>query len=35
MGEAEQEPTLSSFRLDYLVKERRAYGVEFISSPGV
>jgi hypothetical protein len=30
--EMEQESALSSIRVDSLVKERMAYGVEFVSS---
>jgi hypothetical protein len=31
-GEFKQESALSSLRVDSLVKERMAYGIEFISS---
>jgi hypothetical protein len=34
-GEFKQESALSSLRVDSLVKERMAYGIEFISSPSV
>ena len=33
--ETGEESALSSLRVNSLVKERQAYGIEFISSPGV